>query len=224
MPAARQLSRSSFPALRRQRDDRQMPPGRLLAPPDLLHDLEAVEPRHVDVQEQEVEGLFDRQFQCHPAVGHHPHEMTPPGQQPLHVPRVELAVLGHQDAQRRRAGGGTPPRRHVRRPGVEPIKGLRPPPEPRREGEGTAPPGSLSTSIVPPIRPTSRAAMARPNPVPPNLRVVELSTCSKARKIRPCPSGGMPMPVSLTANRRTTSRRSRGRRRRPPARPPRPAR
>ena len=33
-------------------------------------------------------------------------------------------------------------------------------------------PGSLSTPIVPPIRPTSRAAMVRPNPVPPYLRVV----------------------------------------------------
>ena len=63
-----------------------MPPGRLLAPPDLLHDLEAVELRHVDVQEQEVEGLSDRQFQRLPAVGCHPHGVTPPGQQPLQVP------------------------------------------------------------------------------------------------------------------------------------------
>ena len=38
--------------------------------------------------------------------------------------------------------------------------------------------------------------MVRPNPVPPYLRVVELSSCSKARKIVSCFSGGMPMPVS----------------------------
>ena len=35
-------------------------------------------------------------------------------------------------------------------------------------------------------------------PVPPYLRVVELSSCSKARKTFSCLSGGMPMPVSLT--------------------------
>ena len=44
-------------------------------------------------------------------------------------------------------------------------------------------PGSLSTVIVPPIRATSRAAMVRPRPVPPYFRVVEVSSCSKARKI-----------------------------------------
>ena len=45
-------------------------------------------------------------------------------------------------------------------------------------------PGSLSTVIVPPIRATSRAAIVRPRPVPPYFRVVEVSSCSKARKIR----------------------------------------
>ena len=66
-------------------------------------------------------------------------------------------------------------------------------------------PGSLSTVIVPPIRATRRAAIDRPSPVPPYLRVVEVSSCSKARKIFSCLSGGMPMPVSLTANRTPTS-------------------
>ena len=65
-------------------------------------------------------------------------------------------------------------------------------------------PGSLSTVILPPIRATSRAAMVRPRPVPPYLRVVEVSSCSKARKIVSCLSGGMPMPVSRTVNRRPT--------------------
>ena len=45
--------------------------------------------------------------------------------------------------------------------------------------------------------------MVRPSPVPPYLRVVVLSACSKARKIRSRPSGGMPMPVSVTMKRRT---------------------
>ena len=62
-------------------------------------------------------------------------------------------------------------------------------------------PGTLSTVICPPIRATSRAAMVRPRPVPPYLRVVEVSSCSKAWKIFACFSGGMPMPVSVTANR-----------------------
>ncbi len=66
-------------------------------------------------------------------------------------------------------------------------------------------PGSLSTLIEPPSSPTSRAAMVRPKPVPPYLRVVEVSSCSNARKIFSCLSGGMPMPVSRTANRRPTS-------------------
>ena len=58
--------------------------------------------------------------------------------------------------------------------------------------------------------------MVRPSPVPPYFRVVEVSSCSKARKILSCFSGGMPMPVSRTAKRRPTSSLGRGRRRRPP--------
>ena len=41
--------------------------------------------------------------------------------------------------------------------------------------------------------------MARPRPVPPNRRVVDPSACLKASKIVSCFSGGMPMPVSVTA-------------------------
>ena len=55
------------------------------------------------------------------------------------------------------------------------------------------------------MRATSRAAMVRPRPVPPYLRVVEVSSCSNAWKIFACFSGGMPMPVSVTAKRRRTS-------------------
>ena len=60
-------------------------------------------------------------------------------------------------------------------------------------------PGVLSTPMAPPINSTSRAQMARPRPVPPYFRVVELSACSNGRKIADCLSAGMPMPVSRTS-------------------------
>ncbi len=44
-------------------------------------------------------------------------------------------------------------------------------------------PTVLSYQIRPPIRPTNWDAMASPSPVPPNLRVVELSACEKAWKM-----------------------------------------
>ena len=48
----------------------------------------------------------------------------------------------------------------------------------RIEGEGAAlAAGSLSTPISPPISSTSRALIARPRPVPPYLRVVDVSAC-----------------------------------------------
>ena len=47
-------------------------------------------------------------------------------------------------------------------------------------------PTSLSTQIRPPIRSTSREAMARPRPVPPWRRVVEVSACSNISKIVAC--------------------------------------
>ncbi len=59
-------------------------------------------------------------------------------------------------------------------------------------------PTSLSSQILPPIRSTSRAAIASPRPVPPWRRVVELSACSNMPKTTACFSDGMPMPVSLT--------------------------
>ena len=46
-------------------------------------------------------------------------------------------------------------------------------------------PSSLVTSMVPPISSASRLEMARPRPVPPYLRVVDASACSKAWKQTP---------------------------------------
>ena len=62
-------------------------------------------------------------------------------------------------------------------------------------------PGVLSTPIAPPIRVTSGCEMVRPNPVPPYFRVVEPSAWENAWNRRAWTSGGMPMPVSVTANR-----------------------
>ena len=60
-------------------------------------------------------------------------------------------------------------------------------------------PGSLSTVMSPPIIRQNRRLMARPRPVPPNLRVVEASAWVKASKSLASCSGVMPMPVSLHA-------------------------
>src|SRR6266852_4884123 len=60
-------------------------------------------------------------------------------------------------------------------------------------------PGWLSTHIFPPMSPTKREEIVRPSPVPPNFRVVELSTWENASKINFCFSSGTPKPVSRTA-------------------------
>ena len=47
-------------------------------------------------------------------------------------------------------------------------------------------PTSLSTQMRPPIRSTSCAEIVSPRPVPPYLRVVELSACANGSKIAAC--------------------------------------
>ncbi len=61
-------------------------------------------------------------------------------------------------------------------------------------------PDWLSSQICPPIRWTSVEEIARPSPVPPNLRVVDPSAWLKASKMCACLFSGMPMPVSVTEN------------------------
>ena len=61
-------------------------------------------------------------------------------------------------------------------------------------------PGSLASMSCPPIDSTSFLEIVNPSPVPPYRREVELSACWKASKMMACLSGGMPMPVSDTAN------------------------
>ena len=66
-------------------------------------------------------------------------------------------------------------------------------------------PDSLLTPISPPITSTIWRLMARPRPVPPYSRVVELSPWENAVNSRSCTSGVMPGPVSLTSTRSTMS-------------------
>lgn len=60
-------------------------------------------------------------------------------------------------------------------------------------------PGVLTTPTSPPSRRQNRRTSVSPRPVPPWLRVDELSACSNASKMRPCASSGMPTPVSSTS-------------------------
>ena len=57
---------------------------------------------------------------------------------------------------------------------------------------------ALWARIVPPIISARRRLMARPSPVPPNLRVVEESACEKDWNRRFMFPSEMPMPVSRT--------------------------
>ena len=61
-------------------------------------------------------------------------------------------------------------------------------------------PGPLASRSSPPSSRVSSRLIDRPRPVPPYLRLVLPSACWNASKISCCLSGGMPMPVSLTAN------------------------
>ena len=78
--AGREAALAVFlPRARRQGDDRQMSPGRPLPLPDRPHDLEAVELRHVDVQEQQVEGPFARPGPAPPGRWSPPARRAPAG-------------------------------------------------------------------------------------------------------------------------------------------------
>ena len=69
-----------LPRTRGQGDDGQMSPHGLLPLPNRLDDLEAVQLRHMHVQQQQVEGSFPRQGQRLAAVGRQPHPVAPPGE------------------------------------------------------------------------------------------------------------------------------------------------
>ena len=58
---------------------------------------------------------------------------------------------------------------------------------------------SLTSLISPPINFIKFLVIDKPSPVPPNLLVVEPSSCVKASKTLSCISRGIPTPVSLTS-------------------------
>jgi len=66
-------------------------------------------------------------------------------------------------------------------------------------------PGRLSTATSPPISSTRRREMTRPSPVPPYCRVIDASACWKLWNSRASCASSMPMPVSRTEKRSTTS-------------------
>ena len=62
-------------------------------------------------------------------------------------------------------------------------------------------PSTLSARMCPPISSTNRILIARPRPVPPYFRVVDVSTCENGLNRFESLSAGIPMPVSFTAKR-----------------------
>src|SRR6266852_5265996 len=60
-------------------------------------------------------------------------------------------------------------------------------------------PGADSSQIRPPCISTMRLAMDNPSPLPPFVRVDELSACWNSPKILTWSAGSMPGPVSWTA-------------------------
>ena len=62
-------------------------------------------------------------------------------------------------------------------------------------------PNTLLTPMSPPMSSASRLQMVRPSPVPPYLRVVELSPWKNEEKSRSTTPGFMPMPVSWISTR-----------------------
>ena len=99
MPAARQRSLSSF----RDRAVKAMT-GKCsvcgqLPLPNRLYDLEAVQLRHVNVQDQQVEATFFHEGQSLPAVARQPHAVTLSDEQLLQDLSAQLIVLGHEDVQ-----------------------------------------------------------------------------------------------------------------------------
>src|SRR5438034_2335983 len=66
-------------------------------------------------------------------------------------------------------------------------------------------PGVLMTPIAPPIASISRLEIASPKPVPPKRRLMLASPCENSLNSRPLAESGMPIPVSVTANRRRGS-------------------
>src|SRR5262245_46160122 len=158
---------------------------------DLSRDLVAVDPRQLDVHQDEVRALSGSGADAVlPGVGLQ-HLVAGVTQQIAQDLPVLLVVLDHQDAlshaQALEAWRSA-------RTGMRTLKV-----DPR--------PTADSTQIRPPWSSTIRLAMESPRPVPPFLRVLEVSACWNSSKIRCRSSWAMPGPVSATVT--TNASRSR---------------
>ena len=64
-----------------------------------LHDLETVELRHVDVQEQQVENPTFGESKCLPTIARDLDAVTPANHKLFEELSVEFIVFGHQNVQ-----------------------------------------------------------------------------------------------------------------------------
>ena len=168
---------------------------------DLAHGGQPVHDRHLHVHQHHVEARRARRRR--PPGGRPRRCAAPPGaaQHQLDDLAVGRMVVGEQDPQavagrgldRVLAGGGRS--RRWRPAGATSIQKVEPAP------------GLLSQSSEPPISSASSLEMARPRPVPPNRRVIELSACWKRPSTRGLSAGWKPTPVSETSKRAQPGRR-----------------
>ena len=100
MPACKHRSRSSFRDRAVKAMTGRWPPAVRSALPDRIDDLKAVQLRHVDVEQQQVEDLAFQQGERLPPVDRHRRRESQADQQVVKEVPVELVVFGRQDAQR----------------------------------------------------------------------------------------------------------------------------
>ncbi|MBK6400881.1 MAG: hypothetical protein IPF74_02495 [Rhodocyclaceae bacterium] len=60
-------------------------------------------------------------------------------------------------------------------------------------------PGTLAARMSPCISRTRSCTIARPSPLPPKRRLMELSACRNGEKMSPSAAASMPMPLSRTS-------------------------
>src|SRR4051812_40264057 len=92
-----------FPGARSQSNDGQVSSRGQLLLPNRPNDLEAVQLRHVNVQEQQVKTPLLRQRKHLTAVARQPDAMSLPDECLLQDLRAQLIVFGHEDVQRSRS-------------------------------------------------------------------------------------------------------------------------
>src|SRR5262245_8605798 len=163
---------------RRDGDDRRVPSGRLR--PEPPGGLEAGDLRELDVHEDQVGTLLQRDAHPRLAVGGLDQPVGRAAQQISNDLLVQLVVLDVED--RPAAHAGLPParRRGIEKAKVDPV------------------PSSLSTQTRPPCISTNFRVMLSPSPVPPNSLVMAASPCRNSVNRLSILSFAIPIPVSAT--------------------------